>query len=349
MSSSNVFSTCSNLEFISTKRGGSKMLHEGYQYHRKKIYKNGNSFWKCCNEKVCKGNVTLNTRNEIITHKIHDTTCKANIAKNMVLKQFDNLKHTSSCNFNSIQQQYDKTVKRLYDYGLQHLEEIPKFQSVKTGLYNERNKILGATKIRFQNPEDVTTPTKYVNFLLADYVDDNERIIIFCSPENREQISKFSHFFADGTFKSCPKGFQQLYTIHAFDERSQNIKPLIFCLMCGKKRRSYEILFTLIKTTLSSWSPLKITMDFEVAAIQAIKKTFPEIQFRGCYYHFNRSLWRKAKALQIKTRPKKRHVARCAGLARLPKEFIAAGYQYVMAKTPAGEDKSSTVILISSG
>lgn len=177
---------------------------------------------------------------------------------------------------------------------------MPNIQSVKTGLYNERNKILGATKVRFENSGDVVIPTKYLNFLLADYVDDNERILLFCSPENRENICKHRHFFADGTFKSCPKGFQQLYTIHAFDESSQYIKPLIFCLLCSKKMRSYEILFNLIKTTLPSWSPEKITMDFELAAIQAIKKVFPEILFRGCTTILTKAFGEKLRLFKLK-------------------------------------------------
>lgn len=334
MSSSNIFPTSSKLDFISTKRGGTKLLYDGHRFHRKKIYVNGDSFWKCCNETICKGNLTLNQRNEIKKINEHDANCTASHAKNIVLKEFDQLKQISSCNFQSIQQQYDEVVKQINDSGIQLLEEVPKYSSVKTGLYNERNKILGAPKVRFVNPSDVVVPAKYTEFLLADYDDDSQRIIVFCSKENREQIRKYHHFFADGTFKSCPKGFKQLYTIHGYNEQNKCVTPLLFCLMCDKKMKSYEILFNLIKTTLSTWVPKKITMDFELAAIHAIRRVFPTIVFRGCYYHFNRCLWRKAKALNINTRPKKRHVARCIGLARLPQNFINTGYRYVMARSP---------------
>lgn len=61
-------------------------------------------------------------------------------------------------------------------------------------------------------------------------------------------------------------------------------------------------------------------------------------EFRGCYYHFNRSLWRKAKALQIKPRPKKRQVAWCVRLPHIPKNFLNAGYQYVIGQIPVSEE-----------
>lgn len=105
------------------------------------------------------------------------------------------------------------------------LAEVPKFNSVKTGLYNDRNKVLGATKLRFINPHDVIIPRKYEKFVLADYLDDGKRLIIFCSTENRKQTSKYRYFFADRTFKSCPKGFKQLYTIHAFDKGTKWVTP----------------------------------------------------------------------------------------------------------------------------
>lgn len=40
----------------------------------------------------------------------------------------------------------------------------------------------------------------------------------------------------------------------------------------------------------------------------------------------------------MKTRVKKRHVARCIGIARLPTKYLEEGYIYVMGKSPPGED-----------
>lgn len=40
----------------------------------------------------------------------------------------------------------------------------------------------------------------------------------------------------------------------------------------------------------------------------------------------------------MKTRVKQRHVDRCVGLARLPEENVQEGYEYVMKKSPKGDD-----------
>lgn len=42
--------------------------------------------------------------------------------------------------------------------------------------------------------------------------------------------------------------------------------------------------------------------------------------------------------MNIKTRVKRRHVARCAGLARLPEVYIKKGLSYIMNKSPRSED-----------
>ncbi|KAL0902469.1 hypothetical protein ABMA27_000327 [Loxostege sticticalis] len=134
----------------------------------------------------------------------------------------------------------------------------------------------------------------------------------FAKKNARKFINNFKHLFGDGTFKSCPKPFRQLYTLHGYNEETGTIVPLIFFFI--------------------NWEPEKMTVDYEIAVMKAIRGVFPATVTKGCYFHFNNSLFRKAKQLKITSSVKKRHVARCAGLARLPIEFIQSGYQYIMNK-----------------
>lgn len=78
--------------------------------------------------------------------------------------------------------EYDTMVFKLENDGINLVRKIPKFASVKTGLYNERHKIIGAPKQRFSLLSEVKVPTKYQDFLLADYncEEDNKRILLFC-------------------------------------------------------------------------------------------------------------------------------------------------------------------------
>lgn len=88
----------------------------------------------------------------------------------------------------------------------------------------------------------------------------------------------------------------------------------------------YELLFQLIKSQIPEWDPSDITVDFEVPAKLAIRSNFPGVKITGCCFHFNRSLWRKAKALGVcKTQLGKVHVKHCAALSHLPSELIEEG------------------------
>ncbi|KAL0902685.1 hypothetical protein ABMA27_000502 [Loxostege sticticalis] len=285
MSTSNVYPT-RDIIFISTKRGGVSMLYNDRQYHRKKIYVNKNSFWKCFTTKGCKGNITLNSRNEIVNHSAHILGCLGDSGKNIIKKKMDDLKRKTSSNFESIPKQYNDMVRDLKNDGYDIIADVPKFNS----------------KLRFARALDVTVPKKYEKMLLCDYIDENKdlRLIIFCNDNMKTEIKNISHFFADGTFKSL----------------------------------TYKLLLKLIKKQISDFQPAKITLDFEVAAINAFQQTFPEIIFKGCYYHFNRCLWKKAKSLKITTRVLKRHVSRCIGIARLPQSDIDEGYKYVIGRSP---------------
>lgn len=114
--------------------------------------------------------------------------------------------------------------------------------------------------------------------------------------------------------------------------------PLFFAFLQGKTTITYHTLFDIIKTSFPNWNPSKILLDYEKAAMNALRKVFPDTTLKGCFYHFCRSLFKKSKELGIKSRVQRRHVARCAGLARLPLKYITAGYNYIMKKTPKNKE-----------
>lgn len=112
---------------------------------------------------------------------------------------------------------------------------------------------------------------------------------------------------------------------------------MFFAFLQNKKQKTYELLFDIIKSRYPTWSPSKILLDYEKPAINAIRKKIRNTIVKGCFYHFCRSLFKKAKMLGVKSRVQRRHIARCAGLARLPFKYITSGYQYIMKKSPKTE------------
>lgn len=110
----------------------------------------------------------------------------------------------------------------------------------------------------------------------------------------------------DGTFKSSPKLFLQLLTVHVIqgehvsilyshmEMKFENIKlnflclqtfPVVYALMSKKTTTLYQHLFNYLKEAFN-WSPSNAMTDFECALQGALKKTFTGIQISGCLFHY---------------------------------------------------------------
>ncbi|CAG8836736.1 15411_t:CDS:1, partial [Gigaspora margarita] len=103
----------------------------------------------------------------------------------------------------------------------------------------------------------------------------------------------------DGTFRTVPTVFRQLYTIHAPVGTSKNsqIFPLIYALMSSKSAELYTQLFQDLNDIAAenefTLRPSTIITDFEIAAINAFRDAFPDVTNKGCFFHFAQSGWRK--------------------------------------------------------
>jgi len=80
--------------------------------------------------------------------------------------------------------------------------------------------------------------------------------------------------FIDGTFKSCPKLFYQLFTVHGV--KNNHYVPLVLFLLPNKTSDTYTKAFHLIQNYLS---PDKIYADFERAIHVAIFEVWPLLNY----------------------------------------------------------------------
>ena len=71
-----------------------------------------------------------------------------------------------------------------------------------------------------------------------------------------------------------------------------NAVPVAFALLENKRKETYEKLFSPINL-LPDWNPKTILMDFEARVILSSQALLPNVQIRGCNFHFNQCLWRK--------------------------------------------------------
>ena len=128
-----------------------------------------------------------------------------------------------------------------------------------------------------------------------------EYFVLFTSIFQLKKIKESKQIYMDGTFKCAPKKFYQLYNIIGKDEKSSIIIPLIFILMSNKSFDLYLHIFRYIRFMLERfninvhWDDKYVMMDFEKGSRKAFNKVFPEAHLMGCYFHYVKSLWKKAK------------------------------------------------------
>lgn len=365
----------SDLHYI-TRKGGTVLVHDVYFFYRVKTFKKTSAvLWRCAEykKKKCTGNIIVKVSQhsrkscfvnlhaprtfqiQINIFKIFQDgkvtrkknhSCASDFSKIVVANEIESLKNKVKNTDLPLTQLYKDSVDILESKGLNMVTQIPSFSSIQHNLYTIRNKSLGVKKTIYSDFEEVEVPIKFAQLVLANYFYEGSRIIVFCSKRAREIIADVTEYFGDATFSCCPKPFQQLYILHGdigSTITTTKVVPLIYVLMPNKKQESYSIVFDLIKSQLPNFNPKTMHLDFEKAAINAILCAFPHVTLRGCFYHWKRAIWKKAKKLGLKSKGEKRIAALIAALPLIPHESIKEGLEYV--KSESSDSKKMLLFL----
>jgi len=172
---------------------------------------------------------------------------------------------------------------------------LPSVAAMKKMIQRKRNVGMGALAVPTSLldlviPQQHTLTSTGELFLKFDSGPSATRFIIFTTERNLRLMAECQHWYADGTFKTAPPHFEQLYTIH--EVRFNNFIPSVYALLPKKDQPTYERLLEALKGLKDDLLPDSIMTDFEQATINAFRKSFPNIQNRGCFFHFLQSLWR---------------------------------------------------------
>lgn len=120
------------------------------------------------------------------------------------------------------------------------------------------------------------------------------RMLIFSTATNLNILTRSHKWYADGTFSVTPNLFYQLYTIHA--EHGGTIIPLVYAVLPNKTKATYMKLLEELENMCPGLRPTHLLVDFEIAAIQAFKDRYHEIEISGCFYHLAQNVWRKVQS-----------------------------------------------------
>jgi hypothetical protein len=104
-------------------------------------------------------------------------------------------------------------------------------------------------------------------------------------------LKKSNEWFGDGTFKTAPHPFYQVFTIHGICFKK--VLPAVYVLMANRTEASYVKVLNELKNLQANLNPSSIMTDFEKASINAFKITFPNASNRGCFFHFCQCIYKK--------------------------------------------------------
>lgn len=182
-------------------------------------------------------------------------------------------------------------------------------------------------------PLECTVMQTGERFLLYDSGKTEERMLVFGTPTNLTLLSKQKVWFADGTFKTRPLLFYQVYTIHVFI--AGQAVPAVYALLPNKKKKTYKELLQALLDLEPSLSPDTVITDFEQAAIKAFTSVFPHAEQHGCFFHFAQAIFRKIQFYGLQARYEidsnfalqMRHLS---ALAFVPPDYVAEAFDQLV-------------------
>jgi hypothetical protein len=137
-------------------------------------------------------------------------------------------------------------------------------------------------------------------FIIETGCTDNT-VVMFSTLDNLRHLSRSKTIYMDGTFKTCPTLFTQMFSVHALV--CDHVVPLVYVLLVDKSCKTYFSVFNYIRNAMSLdsliWHPDCILSDFESGLIEAVRLQFPHAHHQGCHFHYAQAVWRHVQELKL--------------------------------------------------
>ena len=144
-------------------------------------------------------------------------------------------------------------------------------------------------------PEAPQTTYGGANFVLWDSgMGDDNRMVLFGTDVSLSWLEAYPRLLADGCFDVSPAVCLQVYTAHAMVGGSAF--PCFYALMVRKDEGSFRAMLGKLKELRPALNPGSVLTDFEMAARNAFRRSFPGVVLGGCFFHLRQSVWRRAQS-----------------------------------------------------
>ena len=266
------------LKFVTSQKGTRKLISQGFLFTKHIDGSDGKEIWRC-ERRSCKARLhtqmnsivlEVGAHNHTVTHgQVEVETARANMKRRA---------ESAEEATRSIVQNELLNVP----IGASHL--LPKRPTLSRGVRRHRQ---------------MAGPNDQQDIMVSSLTQSNrpfirvnrDNMVIFASDEDLVFLSRCQHWFADGTFRVSPVGYDQLYTIHGF--YNGEVFPVVYALLSERTEHAYLQLLQEILTLNASLDPVSVVFDFELAAIRAFQNTFPMATITGCMFPFGQCVWRK--------------------------------------------------------
>ena len=171
--------------------------------------------------------------------------------------------------------------------------KLPKLESLKRTIRRQRQ-LTSSVQPQPASLEDLEIPEEYKRtnkgdlFLLFDSGPELQRILIFGTHQNTGMLEASQFWLADGTFKTAPTLFTQIYTIHSLRGgpnplEDGHLLPSLFVLLPNKTENIYMRMWEQIQLLCPNAHPTHMIIDFEKAAINSFKHFWPNSNVKGVF------------------------------------------------------------------
>jgi len=290
-----------------SEKNRSLYVIDGYKFRFHKNLKNNVDRY-CCTKKICTAYIHLNNNviiKKVLNHENHEKDSNETLKRQTVSNQ---VKRKAVDDIN------EKPSKIIHSHLTQDVDTLTTYDLtlIRKNIHHARSSImpklpvdLNELHISLDNMSHLLITNRNENFLLVN--DNTSNILLFSTETNLKFLSKIDTIFVDGTFKSCPKLFTQMFTVHGL--QNGNYLPLLFFILPNKETKTYEKALMHIISECSklniTFSPKTVFADFEKAIHLALLKVWPSISLKGCRFHLAQSWWRKIQTIGLSSEYKK--------------------------------------------
>ncbi|KAG0721035.1 hypothetical protein GWK47_047272 [Chionoecetes opilio] len=278
-----------------SQRGSDLLLQDGYTYVIDKNLKSGQR-WRCSvrNKSIkCRAAITqLHEDTFVCNPQPH--TCNSKDCAEALVKIRRHIRKEAKCRPYA-------SASTIVKEGLQkHLPQntpianLPKMDALirATNKCRQKRRPKHPLELQFEWVEEALPK----NFVQEDVRVGAYRHTILFTEFDLQLASQARTWYVDATFKSVQSPFKQLWGIHAFISQNKCIKqvPLIQVLMTRRTIGDYSAVLEATKARLPADVSLQsVMMDFETAVWTSFGRIYPDLQLRGCSFHWTQAVWKR--------------------------------------------------------